>query len=435
MEPNDDRATLLNSPSAHPPRAPGLDNQTLPLFSAKHAREDFPALNQEVNGQPLTYLDSGATALKPQCVIDAVSGVYGRDCANVHRGVHTLSQRATAAYEGTRDKVQGFLGASAREEILFTRGTTEGVNLVASSYGQHALGEGDEVLITALEHHSNIVPWQLACERAGAKLVVAPITDSGEVLLEDFCAKLTERTKVAAFAHVSNALGTVLPVEEMTHAAHDAGAVVLIDGAQGAPHLHVDVEELGCDFYAFSAHKLYAPTGVGVLYGRRALLEAMPPYQGGGDMIDRVTFERTTYNDLPYKFEAGTPNIAGVIGLGAALDYLQRLGPLGIEAHERAVLEYASDALGDIRGLRVVGDAPSKVAVISFVMEGAHPNDIGEILDQHGVAIRTGHHCAQPVMDRFSVPATARMSLGLYNTREDIDALLRGLHAVKKLFS
>jgi len=435
MEHEEDRATMVNAPSEAPPRAPGLDNQTLPIFSAKHTRHDFPALRQEVNGHHLTYLDSGATALKPQAVIDAVSAVYARDCANVHRGVHTLSQRATVAYEGTRDRVQRFLGAGSRQEILFNGGTTAGINLVASSYGQHALREGDEVLVTALEHHSNIVPWQLACERAGARLIVTPITDSGEVLLEDFCAKLSDRTKIAAFAHVSNALGTVLPVEEMTRAAHDAGAVVLIDGAQGAPHLSVDVVDIDCDFYAFSGHKLYAPTGVGVLYGRRALLEAMPPYQGGGDMIDRVTFERTTYNDLPYKFEAGTPNIAGVIGLGAALEYLERLGPLGIEAHERAVLEYAADALGDIRGLRIIGEAPSKVAVVSFVMDGAHPNDIGEILDQHGVAIRTGHHCAQPVMDRFEVPATARASLGLYNTRADIDALLRGLHAVKKLLS
>jgi len=425
MTSNEDRAPFVTRPSA---------TQTLPLFSAKHAREDFPALAQQINGQPLTYLDSGATALKPQRVIDAVAAIYARDCANVHRGVHTLSQRATAAFEGARDNVQRFLGAGSRQEIILLRGTTEAVNLVASSYGS-TLGPGDEVLITGLEHHSNIVPWQLVCERTGAKLVVVPITDSGDVLLEDFRARLTERTKVAAFAHVSNALGTVLPVEEMTRAAHDAGAVVLVDGAQSAPHIAVDVSEIGCDFYAFSGHKLYGPTGIGVLYGRRALLEAMPPYQGGGDMIDRVTFEQTTYNDLPYKFEAGTPNIAGAVGLGAAIEYLEELGPTGIEAHERAVLEYATDALADIQGVHVIGEAPSKVAVISFVMDAAHANDIGEILDQHGVAIRTGHHCAQPVMDRFGVPATARLSLGLYNTRDDIDALLRGLHAVKKFFA
>ena len=424
MTSNEDRAPFVTRPSA---------TQTLPLFSAKHAREDFPALAQQINGQPLTYLDSGATALKPQRVIDAVAAIYARDCANVHRGVHTLSQRATAAFEGARDNVQRFLGAGSRQEIILLRGTTEAVNLVASSYGS-TLGPGDEVLITGLEHHSNIVPWQLVCERTGAKLVVVPITDSGEVLLEDFRARLTERTKVAAFAHVSNALGTVLPVEEMTRAAHDAGAVVLIDGAQSAPHIAVDVSEIGCDFYAFSGHKLYGPTGIGVLYGRRALLEAMPPYQGGGDMIDRVTFEQTTYNDLPYKFEAGTPHIAGAIGFGKALEFIRGIGFDAIEKREKELLAYATAKAADFDGLTPIGTAEDKACVLSFVLKGIHPHDLGTILDREGVAIRAGHHCAMPVMQFYKVPATARASFSVYNSEAEVDALFAALTRAQEIF-
>ncbi len=405
-----------------------------PGFDAAKARADFPALHQEVHGTPLVYLDSAATTLKPQVVIDEVADVYARDCANIHRAVHLLSQRATARYEGAREKVRAFLNAARTSEIVFTRGTTESVNLVAQSWARTFLQRGDEVLITELEHHSNIVPWQIVCEQVGAELVVVPMTDRGEVLKKDFEELLTSRTRIVAISHVSNALGTVLPARELITLAHDVGAVVLLDGAQAVSHVPVDVQDLDCDFYAFSGHKLYGPTGIGVLYGRERLLEGMPPYQGGGDMIRSVSFEETIFNDLPYKFEAGTPNIAGAIGLGAAIDYFTGFDLEALHAHERAVLEYANRALEEVPGLRRIGTAPGKVAAISFLMEAAHPHDIGTIVDAEGVAIRTGHHCAQPVMEHFDIAATARASLGLYNTNDDIDALVRSLHKVQELF-
>ena len=398
-------------------------------------REDFPALAQEVHEKQLVYLDSAATALKPRAVIDAVTEVYARDCANIHRAVHLLSQRATKAYDGTREKVRAFLNAPAKEEVIFVRGTTEGINLVAQAWARPRLGEGDRVLITGLEHHSNIVPWQMVCEKTGAELVVAPITDRGEVPLEAIEERLDERTKLVAVAHVSNALGTVLPVKAIVERARAVGARVLVDGAQSAPHLPVDVAELGCDFYAFSGHKLYGPTGAGVLWGRRELLDEAEPYQGGGDMIRSVTFEKTTYAPLPHKLEAGTPNIAGVIGLGAAIDYVEAIGRETIARHGRELLAYGTEALSSVPGVRLVGTAEDKVAVLSFVMDDAHPHDIGTIVDAEGVAIRTGHHCAQPVMERFGIPATARASLGLYNEPADIDALVRALESVRRMFS
>jgi cysteine desulfurase / selenocysteine lyase len=403
-------------------------------LDVERVRRDFPALHQQVHGRPLVYLDNAATSLKPQAVIDAVTNVYARDCANIHRGVHLLSQRATEAYEGVREVVRAFLNARSTEEIVFVRGTTEAINLVAQSYVRPRVGEGSEILITTLEHHSNIVPWQMVCEQTGARLVVVPITDEGEVRIEDVAARVSERTVLVAVAHVSNALGTVLPVRDIVKVAHAHGAAVLLDGAQAVPHMAVDVEALGCDFYAFSGHKVYGPTGAGVLYGRRELLEEMPPYQGGGDMIRSVSFERTEFADLPSKLEAGTPDIAGVIGMGAALGYLSGLGLEAVAAHERDLLAYGTEALSSIGGLRLVGTAPRKASVLSFVMNDVHPHDIGTIVDSEGVAIRTGHHCAQPVMDRFGVPATARASMGLYNTREDMDALVRALGKVKELF-
>ena len=411
-----------------------------PSFDVHAIRREFPALRQEVHrGKPLIYLDSAATALKPQSVIDAVVEVYARDCANIHRAVHALSQRATARYEEAREKVVTFLGAESREEIVLTGGTTDGINLVAMGFANPAwercLREGDEVLVTELEHHSNIVPWQLACARTGAELVVVPITDSGEVRLEDFEAKLTERTRVCAFAHVSNSLGTVLPVQAMAELAHGVGALVVVDGAQGVVHGEVDVRALDADFYAFSAHKIYGPTGTGALYGKRALLDAMPPWRGGGDMIDRVRFEGTTWNDLPYKFEAGTPNIAGVIGMGAAIDFMERVGVRAIAAHEAQLLAHGTRLLEAIDGIRLIGTAAPKAGVLAFVMEGIHPTDAGTFLDADGIAIRTGHHCAQPVMDHFGVTATARASLGVYNTLADLDALAAGLAKVKSIFA
>jgi len=397
-------------------------------------RAQFPALHQQVHDRPLVYLDSAATALKPQAVIDAVTEVYARDCANIHRAVHLLSQRATAAYERTRDLVQVFLGASCAEEIVFVSGTTGAINMVAQAYGRPRLGEGDEILITGLEHHSNIVPWQMLCQQTGARLVVAPIDDDGAVPLSALEERLSPRTKIVAVAHVSNALGSVQPVADIAERAHAVGAVVVVDGAQAVPHVPVDVGELGADFYCFSAHKLYGPTGTGALWGRRELLEAMDPYQGGGDMIRSVTFEKTTYAPVPHKLEAGTPNIAGVIGMGAAIDYVTAVGMPALEAAERELLDYGTQALADVPGLRVIGTAVDKVAVLSFVMDQAHPHDIGTILDGEGVAVRTGHHCAQPVMERFGVPATTRASLGVYNNRADIDALVRALHQVVKVF-
>ena len=405
-----------------------------PAFDVLRAREDFPALHQLVHGKPLVYLDSAATSLKPRAVIDAVEDVYARDCANIHRAVHLLSQRATARYEEARDKVRAFLNAKSNAEVIFTRGTTEAINLVAQSFARGLLREGDEVLVTELEHHSNIVPWQIVCQQTGAKLVVTPMTDRGEVLREAFEDKLSDRTKIVALAHVSNALGTVLPVRELIELAHARGAAVLLDGAQAVSHVEVDVRALDCDFYAFSGHKLYGPTGIGVLYGKERLLEQMPPYQGGGDMIRSVTFEETIYNDLPYKFEAGTPPIASAIGLGAAIDYYRGFDQAAVHAHERAVLQYATNALESIPGVRLIGTAPGKVATHSFLMDAAHPHDVGTIVDSEGVAIRTGHHCAQPVMEHFGVAATARASLGLYNTTDDIDALVRSLRKVEELF-
>jgi cysteine desulfurase/selenocysteine lyase len=397
-------------------------------------RARFPALDQQVNGKPLVYLDSAATALKPDVVLETVRDVYGYDCANIHRAVHTLSQRATARYEATREKVLAFIGARSTREIVYTRGTTEGINLVAQTWGRTQLREGDQILLTGLEHHSNIVPWQLVREATGAEIVVVPVTPTGEVRIEDVEARLTDRTKLVAVAHVSNALGTVLPVAEIAALAHARGAKVLVDGAQAAPHLRVDVQALDCDFYAFSGHKVYGPTGIGILYGKEALLDAMPPYQGGGDMIDRVTFEKTTWNELPYKFEAGTPDIAGVIGLGRAIDFVLDLDRDAVERHEHDVLTYAHERLAEVPGLRIVGTAPHKVAVASFVMEGLHPSDIGTLLDTEGVAVRTGHHCTQPLMDALGIPATARASFGMYNTREDVDALVRALHKVRSVF-
>ncbi|MCZ7682072.1 MAG: cysteine desulfurase [Sandaracinaceae bacterium] len=404
-------------------------------LDAAAIRRDFPALAQVVHGRPLVYLDSAATALKPEAVIDAVTKVYAEDCANIHRAVHLLSQRATQSYEAVRGKVRAFLGASSEREVVFVRGTTEAINLVANAWARPRLGRGDRVLVSGLEHHSNIVPWQMVCAATGAELVVVPITDAGEVLLSEVEARLDARVKLVAMSHASNALGSVVPVEAIVERAHAVGAKVLLDGAQAAPHLTVDVTAIGCDFYAFSGHKLYGPTGAGVLWGRLSLLEEMDPWQGGGDMIRSVTFEKTTYADVPAKLEAGTPDIAAVIGLGAAIDYVSSLGREAIAQNEAELLAYGTEALSSVPGVRVIGTAAHKIGVLSFVMEGAHPHDIGTIVDAEGVAIRTGHHCAQPVMERLGIPATARASLGLYNTREDLDALVRALHRVRELFS
>jgi cysteine desulfurase/selenocysteine lyase len=397
-------------------------------------RQDFPALSQSIHGKPLVYLDNAATTQKPRAVIDALTGFYTQNCANVHRGVHTLSERATTAYEAARIKVMRFLNAKAPEEIVFTRGATESINLVAQAWGRANVGSGDEILITALEHHSNIVPWQLLAQEKRARLTVAPMDDRGEVILEEFEKRLGPWTKIVAVSHVSNVLGTINPVRKMIEIAHAHGVPVLVDGAQAAPHLRVDVRALDCDFYAFSGHKTLGPTGIGVLYGKRKLLEAMPPYQGGGDMIRSVKFECTVYNDPPYRFEAGTPHIAGAIGLAAALRYLESVGLDNIAAYEHELLEYGTEALGGIGGLRLIGTAPNKAAVLSFVLEGVHPHDIATILDSEGIAIRAGHHCAEPVMDRFGVPATSRASLAFYNTKEEIDALAAGIVKAKEIF-
>ena len=405
------------------------------LFDVKKVRADFPILSSQVHGKPLVYLDNAATTQKPQSVIDAISRYYTHENANIHRGVHHLSQVATDSYEAARQAVQRFLSAGDQREIIFVRGATEGINLVAQTYGRANVSAGDEIVISAMEHHSNIVPWQILCEEKGAHLRVAPINNEGELLLDKFEALLNEKTKLVAVAHISNALGTVNPIGRIVEIAHSKGIPVLVDGAQAAPHLPVDVRALDCDFYAFSGHKIYGPTGIGVLYGKRTLLEAMPPYQGGGDMIRSVTFEKTIYNQLPYKFEAGTPHIAGVVGLGAALDYLSGLGLEAALAHEQELLEYGTKALEAVPGLRLVGTAKEKAGVLSFVMENIHPHDIGTILDQQGIAIRTGHHCAQPVMQRFGIPATARASLAIYNTRDDIDALVAGIHKLKEVFA
>jgi cysteine desulfurase/selenocysteine lyase len=398
-------------------------------------RADFPALQQLVHGKPLAYLDNAASSQQPRAALDAEALQQRLNHANVHRGVHELSERATAAFEGARAKVRTFINAAGVEEIVFTRGTTESINLVAASLGRQILRAGDEVLITWLEHHSNIVPWQLICEQTGARLVVAPITDSGELDRGAFRRALSARTKIVALAHVSNALGTVNPVAELTAEAHAAGAVVLVDAAQAVPHMRVDVRALDCDFLAFSGHKMFGPTGIGVLYGKRAVLEPLPPYQGGGDMILTVAFDRTTYNALPYKFEAGTPNITGAVGLGAAVDYLERIDFAALAAHEDALLEHATERLlAEIPGARLIGTARDKASVLSFVIDGIHPHDLGTIVDREGVAIRTGHHCAMPVMERFGVAATARASFALYNDRSDVDRLLAGLKRAVELF-
>ena len=397
-------------------------------------RRDFPILSTKVYGKPLVYLDNAASAQKPLAVIDAERNVYETLYANIHRGVHWLSVHATDAYDAAREKARAFLNAAEAREIVFVRGTTEAVNLVAQTLGRQRVGPGDEVLITGLEHHSNIVPWQLLCEEKGARLAVAPIDDAGDVDLAAFEKLLSPRTKLVSIAHLSNALGTVLPVRRITELAHARGVPVFVDGAQAAPRMPVDVRALDVDFYAFSSHKIYGPTGVGVLYGKAALLEAMPPYQGGGDMIRSVTFEKTTFNELPYKFEAGTPNIAGGIAFGAALDYVTNLGLPAIAAHEHDLLTYATDSLSQIDGLTIVGTAKEKAGVLSFVLDGIHPHDIGTVLDREGIAVRTGHHCAQPVMDRYGLPATARASFGLYNTRDEVDALAAGIHKVIGMF-
>ena len=404
-------------------------------FNVNKIRNDFPILKQQVNGCPLVYLDNGATSQKPQSVIDAIVNYYSTTNSNVHRGVHTMSQQATDGYEGARAKVRQFINASDDREIIFTRNTTEGINLVAHSYGRQNIGPGDDIIVSNMEHHSNIVPWQMLCEEKGANLRVVPIDDAGELLVDEYEKKLSSRTKLVSITHVSNALGTILPAAQIARMAHAHGAPILFDGAQAVPHMPVDVQELDCDFYVFSGHKLFGPTGIGILYGKAEYLEAMPPFLGGGEMIKSVTFEKTIYNDLPYKFEGGTPDIAGAIGLGAAIDYVNDLGFDQITAHEDELLRYGTDALSTIEGLKIIGTAEHKAGILSFVMDLAHPHDIGTILDEQGIAVRTGHHCAQPVMQRFQIPATARASLAFYNTKEDIDALVKGIDRVIEVFS
>ncbi len=402
-------------------------------FDVEAVRRQFPVLSQRPYGKRLAFLDSGATSQKPQAVIDAVTRFYDRDNSNVHRGVYDLAERATAAFEGARKKIARSIGAEPRE-VIFTRGTTEGVNLVAQSWGRANVGPGDEILLTGMEHHSNIVPWQMLAAEKGARLTVVPVDDEGRVHLADFERLIGARTRIVAVTHVSNALGTVNPVKEIAALAHSRGVPVLVDGAQAMPHMRVDVRDLDADFYVFSGHKMFGPTGIGVLHGKARLLEAMPPWQGGGDMILSVSFEGTKFNVIPYKFEAGTPDAAGAVGLGAAVDWLEGLDRAGALAHERDLLEYATGRLQEIPGLRIIGTAPGKAAVISFVMEGVHPHDVGTILDHEGVAVRAGHHCAQPLMERFGVPATVRASMALYNTREDVDQLVHGLRRVREMF-
>ncbi len=405
-----------------------------PAYDLARVRADFPILAREIHGHPLVYLDNAASTQKPRIVAETIAGCYGGWYANVERGVHTLSQLATAHREGARETVARFLNAPSAEEVVFTRGTTESINLVAEAWGRQNVGPGDEVLITGLEHHSNLVPWQRLCEERGALLRVAPIDDPGEVPFDEFARLLSPRTRIAAFAHVSNALGTVNPVREMAAMAHRAGAVVLVDGAQAVPHMAVDVRDLGCDFYAFSGHKVYGPSGIGVLWGRRELLAAMPPWQSGGGMVRTVRFERTTYAPPPHRFEAGTPFIEGAAGLAAAIDYLTALGLPAVGTWESELLAFATERLAEVPGLRIVGTARRKAAVLSFTMDGIHPHDLGTILDHEGIAIRAGHHCAQPVMERFGVPATARASFGLYNTCEEVEALAASLHKARELF-
>ncbi|MYC29787.1 MAG: cysteine desulfurase [Chloroflexi bacterium] len=408
---------------------------TANTFDVARIREDFPILKEMINGKPLVYLDNAATSQKPQVVIDALVNYYMTENSNVHRGVHTLSQRATDSYEEARTKVQEFINAKEDKEVIFVRGTTEGINLVAQTYGRENIGPGDEIIISAMEHHSNIVPWQILCEEKGARLKVAPINDDGELLLDEFENLLSPRTKLVSIVHQSNALGTINPVEQIVELAHARGIPVLLDGAQAVAHVPVDVQKIGCDFYAFSGHKLYGPTGVGALYGRADLLNAMPPYQGGGEMIRSVTYEKTLYNVIPAKFEAGTQNIAGSVGLGAAIDYVNGVGMENIATYENELVAYGTEKLSEIEPVRLIGTARNKGSILSFVMENAHPHDVGTILDSEGVAVRTGHHCAQPLMDRYGVPATVRASLAFYNTREEIDTLVKGIDRVIEVFS
>ena len=420
--------------AAHKITVPGTWGRPQASFAVERIRNDFPILKQQVHGKPLVYLDNAATSQKPQVVIDTVTQYYLAQNSNVHRGVHFLSEQATQAFEGARAKVARFLNASNAREVIFVRGATEGINLVAQSYGRTFIKAGDEILISAMEHHSNIVPWQMLCEQIGARLRVIPFNYDGELFLDEYERLLNEWTKLVAVVQVSNALGTINPIKQIIEMAHRRGIPVLVDGAQAVPHMRVDVQALDCDFYAFSGHKLFGPTGIGVLYGKADLLEAMPPYQGGGDMISAVTFEKTHYNTLPYKFEAGTPDIAGVIGLGVAIDYLSEIGLDAITAYEHELLAYATDALSTIKGVRIIGTAREKAGVLSFVLDGIHAHDIGTILDHEGIAIRAGHHCAMPVMQRFGVPATARASLAFYNTKEEVDALIRAIHKVIEVF-
>lgn len=402
-------------------------------FKVNEVRKDFPILHREVNGKPLVYLDNGATAQKPQSVIDSLLRYYAHENANIHRGVHTLSQEATSAYEEVRLAMRDFLNAEHAEEIIFTKGTTDGINLVASSFGRANLQAGDEVLITAMEHHSNIVPWQMICEEKGAKLKVAPINDQGELVLDEFYSLITEKTKLVALIHISNTLGTINPVKEIAQKAHEKGALVLVDGAQAAPHMKVDVRDLDADFYVFGMHKVFGPTGIGVLYGKKDILESIPPYQGGGDMIKTVTFEKTTYNELPHKFEAGTPNIADGIATKAALDYLQQFSWEEIHQHEMELLNFATEKLKAIEGLRIVGEAEDKASVISFVIDGVHSYDLGVLMDKMGVAVRTGHHCTQPLMQRFGISGTVRASFAFYNTKEEVDILFNAIERAKSM--
>ncbi len=426
--------TAVAQPVVREPQPNGVAPKSAPALDLARIRADFPILAERINGKPLVYLDNAATSQKPRAVLDAIANYYAHMNANIHRGVHTLSVRATEAHDAARRTVKQFINAADTREIIFVRGATEAINLVAQTYGRVHVGAGDEVLITAMEHHSNIVPWQILCEEKGAHLKVAPMDDRGELLLDAFASLIGPRTRIVAVTHVSNALGTVNPLREMIELAHRRGVPVLVDGAQAVPHFAVDVQALDCDFYAFSGHKVYAPTGIGVLYGKRALLDAMPPYQGGGDMIASVTFEKTTYNVLPYKFEAGTPDIAGAIALGAALKYISGLGMENIAAHEHDLLAYAAETVGAIPGVELIGTARERAGVLSFVLEGVHPHDLGTILDREGIAIRTGHHCAQPVMERFGIPATARASFAVYNTREEVDVLAAGIRTAREVF-
>jgi cysteine desulfurase/selenocysteine lyase len=405
-----------------------------PVLDVERVRRDYPILDRTVNGRPLVYLDSGASSQRPVAVLRAVEEYETHSHANIHRGVHALSQAATEAFEGARERVRRFINARSTKEIIFVRGTTEAINLVAQSYARPRFRAGDEIIVTALEHHANIVPWQMVCEQTGCTLKVAPINKRGEFLFEEYLKLLSPRTKLVAVAHVSNALGTILPVKKIVDAAHAQGAVVLVDGAQAVPHAHVDVRALGCDFYAFSGHKLYGPTGIGVLYGREELLESMPPWQGGGDMILTVSFEKTTYNGLPAKFEAGTPNISGAVGLAAAMDYVESLGLDAIAAHEHHLVELATAELQKIPGIQIVGTAANKASIVSFTMEGVHPHDLGTILDHEGVAVRTGHHCAMPLMTFLGLPATVRASFAVYNTEKDVASLVAALGKAREVF-